>query len=306
MANVREIQNRIKSIEDTKKITNAMYMISTTKLRRAKKQLEETEPYFYTLQSVIARILRHLPDIENQFFSKHEKKTSNRIKGYIVVTGDKGMAGAYNHNVLKLAQQEIKKKEQEQWKLFVVGEVGRQYFASKGIPVAEQFLCTAQNPTLHRSRIISEIILEQFENEELDEVYIIFNRMKNSITTEPEMLRLLPLIREDYVFQEMKKIKIFEEEITMLPSPNAVLDNIVPDCVRGYIYGALVEAFCSEQSARMVAMQGANKSASAMIQELSISYNRLRQAMITQEITEVVSGAKAQKNKKKKLAQLKE
>lgn len=302
MANTREIQNRMKSIQDTMKITNAMYMISSNKLRKARKNLEETESYFYTLQSMIARILRHLPQTDikeyNQYFDHREQKDlKDRVHGLIVITADKGLAGSYNHNVLKMAQ------DQMDWggsfKLFVVGELGRQYFAARGIPVAEQFQYTAQNPTLHRARIISETILEQFRAGELDDVHLIYTVMKNGVTTETQMLHLLPLAAEDYMPEEMQHAGLGKEELVMKPSPQAVLDNIVPDSVMGYIYGALVESFCSEQNARMMAMEAANKNAAAMIHELSIQYNRVRQAIITQEITEVIAGAKAQKAKKK-------
>lgn len=295
MANTREIKSRMTSIQDTMKITNAMYMISSTKLRKAKKNLEETEPYFYTLQSMIARIMRHLPDVENPFFQVR-KAPEERVKAFVVITADKGLAGAYNHNVLKMAQEQI--DNCSNYRLFVVGELGRQYFKNKNIPVAEQFHYTAQNPSLHRARIITETLLEQFREGEIDEVYIIYTSMKNSMTTETEMMQILPMEKKAFVPKEAMTAGIFQEELLFNPSPDAVLENIVPDCVMGYLYGALIESFCSEQNARMMAMEAANKSASAMIHDLSIEYNRVRQAMITQEITEVISGAKAQKKKK--------
>lgn len=295
MANTREIKSRMNSIQDTMKITNAMYMISSTKLRKAKKNLEETEPYFYTLQSMIARIMRHLPDVENPFFQVR-KAPEERVKAFVVITADKGLAGAYNHNVLKMAQEQI--DNCPNYRLFVVGELGRQYFKNKNIPVAEQFHYTAQNPSLHRARIITETLLEQFREGEIDEVYIIYTSMKNSMTTETEMMQILPMEKKAFVPKEAMTAGIFQEELLFNPSPDAVLENIVPDCIMGYLYGALIESFCSEQNARMMAMEAANKSASAMIHDLSIEYNRVRQAMITQEITEVISGAKAQKKKK--------
>ncbi len=297
MANTHEIQSRMKSIQDTMKITNAMYMISSTKLRRARSRLESTEPYFYTLQSMIARILRLLPEVENMFFCEHTKKPpEDRIKGLIVITADKGLAGAYNHNVLEIAQEMY--DHNKSCKLFVVGEVGRRYFRSKGIPIAEQFHYTVQNPTLHRARVISEAVMEQFKDRKLDEVHIVYTSMKNSMVLELEQIRLLPFKRKTFEMDAKEVEKIRQEELLFDPSPNAVLNNILPDCVMGYIYGALVEAFCSEQNARMMAMDAANKSASEMIHDLSIEYNRVRQAMITQEITEVIAGAKAQKKKK--------
>lgn len=296
MANAREIQSRMKSIQDTMKITNAMYMISSTKLRKARKSLEETEPYFYTLQTMIARILRHLPEVENIYFDERKNKPAEeRTRGLLVVTADKGLAGAYNHNVLKLAQEQM---EGGRVKLFVVGELGRQFFAAKGMPVAEQFHYTAQNPTLHRARIISETLLAQFREEEIDEVSMIYTVMKNSITTETQTMRLLPLEKEGFISGEARKAGVYQEPLVLQPNPKAVLNNITPDSLTGYVYGALVESFCSEQNARMLAMEAANKSASAMIHDLGIEYNRVRQSMITQEITEVISGAKAQKKKK--------
>lgn len=296
MANTQEILSRKKSIQDTMKITNAMYMISSTKLRKTKKNLEETEPYFYTLQNMIGRIMRHLPDIKNPYFDKRtEKSGPERVKGIIVVTADKGLAGAYNHNCLKTAQEKM--DGTQKYKLFLVGEVGRQYFAMKGIPVAEHFHYTAQNPTLHRARIISETVIEQFKNGDLDEVDIVFTSMKNGITMEAKTMRLLPFEIAGEVDNE-QFAGISQKPLVLKPTPDAVINNIVPDCVMGYVYGALVESFCSEQNARMMAMEAASKSAAAMIHDLSIEYNRARQAMITQEITEVIAGAKAQKKKK--------
>lgn len=287
----------MKSIQDTMKITSAMYMISSTKLRKARKNLEETEPYFFTLRSMLARIARHLPDVESVYFDQRVKKApEERVKAFIVVTADKGLAGAYNHNVLKLVEEHI--KNCGRYKLFVVGEAGRQHFKNKHIAVAEHFHYTAQNPSLHRARIISETVIQQFLSGEVDEVYVIYTCMKNSISTETEMMQLLPMWHEDYVIKEAHRAGVYQEDLLFNPSPEAVLKNIVPDCIMGYIFGALTESFCSEQNARMMAMQAANDSASAMIHELSIEYNRVRQAMITQEITEVISGAKAQKKKK--------
>ena len=199
--------------------------------------------------------------------------------------------------VVEKAMEEI--EQCKNYKLFVVGELGRQYFKKKNIPVSEQFHYTAQNPSLHRARIICEEVVEQFKEGELDEVYVIYTYMKSSITTEVDMINLLPITRDMAMQHEMERQGVFNEEIELQPSPNALLNNIVPDVIMGYIYGALMESFCSEQNARMSAMQVANDSAAEMIRNLSIEYNRARQSMITQEITEVIAGAKAQKKKKK-------
>ena len=164
MANTKEIQSRMKSIQDTMKITNAMYMISSSKLKKSKKSLEDTEPYFYTLQSTMSRILRHIPDIKSIYFDQRENKSqSERHTGYIVVTADKGMAGAYNHNVLKVAEEHLQQSDNPV--LFVLGELGRQYFEHKKFPIEEQFHYTVQNPTLNRARNIAETVLEWYSQE---------------------------------------------------------------------------------------------------------------------------------------------
>lgn len=296
MANAREIQDRMKSIRDTMKITNAMYMISSSKLKRARKRLDETEPYFYSMQMAIGRILRHVPEMENQFFDKRlEIPVEDRKVGYIVVTADKGLAGSYNHNIFKEAESCL--KENEHAKLFVVGEMGRHYFGKKGLEVAHQFHYTAQNPSVGRARNITDIILQQYLDRELDEVVIIYTKMLNGIKTETEMRRLLPLEKEH--FHQKIPADVQQEELALVPSADDVINNIIPIYIQGFVYGALVESYASEHNLRMLAMEAATKSANEMLGELAIQYNRVRQTAITQEITEVVSGAKAQRRKKK-------
>ena len=285
MANTKEIQKRMKSIRDTMKITSAMYMISSAKLRSAKQKLEQTEPYFYTLQSAIARFLRHMPDTTNRYFDQREQ-----------ITADKGLAGAYNHNVIKMAQELFSQGENN--KLFVVGELGRQYFAKEGLEVDAEFKYTVQNPSLHRARVIADYVMDLYVNGELDEVYLVYTKMENSFSMNAEKQKLLPLAKEDFIHPA--PADIYQEEIKVESSMEEILEHVVPNCVTGYIYGALVESFASEHNSRMMAMQTATDSARSMISQLSIEYNRVRQAAITQQITEVIGGAKAQKNKKKK------
>lgn len=295
MANIREIQSRINSVRDTMKITNAMYMISSSKMTQARKKLAETEPYFYALQGEISRILRHVPELHHSYFNQREKIPAGERKiGSIVVTADKGLAGAYNHNIVKLEEEILSKPGIH--KLFIVGELGRHYFAKRGVEIDTNFLYTVQKPTMHRARDISGVILDQFREGELDEIYIVYTRMENSVQAEAEAVKLLPLERGS--FNEMKMpLNMYREEIELYPSAQAVMDSIVPSYITGMIYGCLVEAYASEHNARMMAMKSATDSAQSLIKDLSILYNRARQAAITQEITEVCSGARAQQRK---------
>lgn len=293
MANAREIQARMKSIKDTMKITSAMYMISSSKLQKARKDLKNTEPYFYANQEMIANILDFSPETGNEFFDMRPEIPDNeRKRGYIVVTADKGMAGAYNHNVIKIAEKEALSCSSNM--LFVVGQVGRRYFEKKNIPIDINFKYTAQNPNMNRARIISEKVVEFFKERKLDEVYIVYTRMVNSITFNAEMTRLLPLRKsrlEDAAGDKNYNHCVFTPDI------DTVFEHIVPNYVAGFVYGALVESYCSERNSRMMAMQTATDAAKDMLKNLEVEYNRARQAAITQEITEVIAGAKAQKNK---------
>ena len=295
MANTKEIQKRMKSINDTMKITNAMYMISSMKLQHARKKLADTEPYFYSLQQAFSRILRHIPELESIYFKETENipREKKRI-GYVVITADKGLAGAYNHNVIKLAHELF--EEGGQNKLFVLGELGRHYFSKEGLPVDTQFHYTVQNPSLHRARMITDRVLELYQKNELNEVYLVYTRMENSVVVTAEKRKLLPLSKES--FSVKVPADVYQEELKVEPSWDEVLNSLVPNYVNGFIYGALVESYASEHNSRMMAMQSATDSAKQILAQLTIEYNRVRQAAITQEITEVISGAKAQKKKK--------
>lgn len=299
MASAKEIQSRMKSIQDTMKITSAMYMISSSKLKRAKKVLSDTEPYFYALQSAISRILRHMPEMEHRYFDErnHIPKEDRKV-GCIVVSADKGLAGAYNHNVFKIAEEIL--DANNHCELFVLGEVGRQYFARKKVDVDTSFRYTVQKPTMHRARMISETMIEKYLTRQLDEVYIVYTKMTGPVAMETEVTQLLPLHRQTFVQETQGIGLVYQEEIAMVPSEQELMNSIVPNYLSGMIYGSLVESYASEHNSRMMAMDAATTSARDMLKNLSVMYNRVRQAAITQEITEVIGGAKAQKNKKRK------
>ena len=293
MANAREIQSRMKSIKDTMKITNAMYMVSSSKLQKARRDLKDTEPYFYAIQDSLAKILESAPEAGNEFFDTRDYKiTADKTVGYLVITGDKGLAGAYNHNVIKLTEKIAENEEKDM--LFVVGQVGKHYFERRNIPIDINFNYTAQNPTTNRARVIAGKLSELFLSGKIDEVYVIYTKMVNSMTIEAVSKKILPLRPEKLEKQDNELVDEYENA-SFLPDAKTVFNRIVPDYLTGFIYGALVESYCSEHNARMMAMQTATDSAKDMIRELSIQYNRARQSAITQEITEVVGGANAKK-----------
>ncbi|MBR6173248.1 MAG: ATP synthase F1 subunit gamma [Eubacterium sp.] len=297
MANLREIKNRIQSVQSTQKITNAMYLIASTKLQKARADQERTRPYFELQKSEMKRIFQRRNDINSHYFYPETGRKQAESYAYLVVTADKGLAGAYNTNVLKLAEGEISRHKKTH--LFVVGEYGRQYFMKRGIPIEKSFLYTAQNPTFRRARRIAEELLALYNDGTCDEIRVIYSHMERGVESKAERVQLLPFERGafgTYVEQTEGIRKTYE----FYPNPTAALENIVPSYIAGYIYGALVESFCSEQNARMNAMKAANDNAEELLGNLSIQYNRVRQAAITSEITEVAAGAKAQRRKRRK------
>lgn len=297
MSNMREIRERIKSINDIMKITNAMYLISSSKLKKAKKDLAATEPYFDKLLYAMRSILSRAPeDIDMRFFdTRTEIPADKRKKAFIIITADKGMCGSYNHNVIKRAEAEMEQCEYA--RLFVMGQVGRMYFQRKAregeLDVDAEFIQTTQNPTLYRAMKIAVLMMELFEQKKVDDVYIVYTKMLNSMTFEPKVQQLLPLNVNNFVTSEGDVTR--HHEATFYPTVEAVMEHLTPNFMKGLIYGAMVESFCSEQQARMSAMDSATTSAKDMLQTLSLQYNRARQAAITQEITEISSGAEAAK-----------
>jgi F-type H+-transporting ATPase subunit gamma len=293
----REIRVRMNSIQQTRKITNAMYLISSAKLRKAKQEWDQTRPYFQALKAEVKRIFRTSGHVQSRYLYPDEGELPpNGTYGFLVITADKGLAGAYNQNVLKEAHRLL--QEHPQTKLFVVGEYGRQYFQRHQVPIERSFLYTAQNPTMQRAREITAELLDRFDKGELQKIFVIYTDMKNSLTENVSATRILPFHRS--AFTAPTDEKRISEPFEFFPSVTQVLENIVPSYVSGFIYSALIDSFCSEQSARMNAMNSANENAEKMLGELALAYNRIRQAAITQEITEVSAGARAQKRKRQK------
>ena len=298
MASTSEIRRRIGSVRQTQKITHAMYLISQAKLRKAKQELSNTRPYFDALQTEIGRVFNADAAVESRYLEPAQlpvKEVPLR-PACLLITADKGLAGAYNQNAIRQAQQFM--ADYPDTDLYVVGEYGRRWFAQWNIPIEKSFLYTAQNPTLGRARQIAELLLERYDADEINAVVVVYTDMKNGLEAVVRQAQLLPLHRERFVAAAANTAR--DELYEFIPSPDAVVDNAARSCLTGYIYSALVDSFCSEQSARMTAMNAADQNAEELLKDLSVQFNRARQAAITQEITEVSAGERAQRSKKEK------
>ena len=296
MASTSEIRRRIGSVRQTQKITHAMYLISQAKLRKAKADLSNTRPYFDALQREIGRVFNADDTAESRYLCDENSKPLPGVAACLLITADKGLAGAYNQNAIRQAQKFLAANEGAV--LYVVGEYGRRWFAQRNIPIEKSFLYTAQNPTLDRARHIAELLLDRFDAGEINSVWIIYTDMKNGLEATVHQAQVMPLHRER--FHAATAATAGDAVYEFVPSAKAVLDNAARSCLTGYIYSALVDSFCSEQSARMTAMNAADQNAEELLKDLSVQFNRARQAAITQEITEVSAGERAQRSKKEK------
>ena len=297
MAGTKEIKAHMESVQETRKITNAMYLIASTKLRRARQELDNTRPYFEALRGEIKRIFRTANDVDSRyFFPTGDDTPLEGTYGCLVITADKGLAGAYNQNAIRRALELL--EQHPDTKLFVVGEYGRRYFAQRQIPIEHSFLYTAQNPTMARAREISALLLDGYDRGELKQIFVVYTDMASAMSFQSRSTRLLPFHRTYFAPPDGERA--VTEPFEFLPSVTAVLDSMMASYVSGFIYSALIDSFCCEQNARMTAMDSANQNAEGLLGELSLQYNRVRQSGITQEITEISAGAAAQRQKHRK------
>ena len=298
MASTKEIKDRIESVRQTQKITNAMYLISSTKLRRAREDLAHTRPYFEALQAEIKRIFRTSSDIRSRYFyPPNEDDIKGGPYACLVITADKGLAGAYNQNAVKETMKVL--QGHPGCTLFVVGEYGRHYFTQHRIPIEQSFLYTAQNPTWQRAREISAILRDGFNRGQWRKSYIVYTDRASSLAAAAKSTRLLPFHRAHFASADEDHAS---DRFDCMPDMVTVLDNMIEGYVSGFINSARIDSFCSEQNARMTAMDAANENAQRLLDELSLQYNRVRQSAITLEITEVSAGAKAQRHKRQAAA----
>jgi F-type H+-transporting ATPase subunit gamma len=288
MQSSTEIKRRIKTISETRQITKAMHLISSAKLNKAIQRHKANSRYFEKTRTTIKDILEHSSEkVEHKYC---EVREDNRT-AFIVISSDKGLCGAYNHNVLKYALKAIEENEAEEKYTFVIGQVARDFFLRREFNVDIEFLYASQNPTLTSATEIADDVLKLYSDEMMDEVYVIYTEMESSLKLVPKMIKLLPIERENFEGIDNKGSNY--GDIIYHPSPKAVFDVLIPKFVVGTLYGALVQSFASEQQARLMAMDTATKNADEMIRDLQKEYNRVRQANITNEIAEITGGAEA-------------
>lgn len=280
---MKDIKRRIRSISSTKQITKAMELVASAKLRKARQKLEMTRPYYQTLVRSIREILSSTTGIRHPLLEKREVKN----KAFIVITGDRGLAGGYNSNVIKLAESQIDDKERAV--ILAVGLKGRDYFKRRDYNIVGEFLNISEEPQFIDASSIGSLAIELYKDGKVDEVNLVYTRFKSAMSQEPTILKLLPV--ENIEEEDKGPRTLIEYE----PSPEVVLDYLIPKYIHSAIYGALIESSASEQGARRTAMESATDNAEEMIEDLALKYNRARQASITQEISEIVGGAEALK-----------
>ena len=295
MLSASEIKSRISGIRDTKKITDAMYMISSAKMRRAIVELEKTTPYFEALSEKIGELFQYIPETRNRYFKVTVSENIPHMNhGILLITSNKGLAGAYNSEAIKVCEEYMSRHPKTT--VFIIGEYGRQYFINKKLPFVEDFRYFADRPQITDARSICAELLEYYDDEKLDEINIIYTDYIGTRPGECKKVTLLPLEKTKFHTEENYSPDRRKE---FLPSPDEVLDGVVPSYLMGFIYGCLAESFCSEQQARMIAMKSAGDNAEEMLRSLKVQYNKLRQAAITGEMIEITAGVKALRKKRK-------
>ena len=279
---MKEIKTRIKSVESTRQITKAMELVSSSKFRKAKERAESTKPYFNTLYSTVQDIASNTSNSKNVFMKNRDVKNVC----YIVIAGDRGLAGGYNSNILKAV---IAHNTLGTGKVIPIGKKANESFSKRGYEVIDS-IETVENATYEDANRVAQAAMEAYKKGEVDEVNLVYTQFISALSQEPTIVKLLPVTIEPKQGEDVKKAK---SAVQYLPSSDTVLGYVLPKYVSGSVYGAIAESFASEQAARRTAMESATDNANEMIAKLELSYNRARQAAVTQEISEIVGGAAA-------------
>jgi len=274
----KEIKNRIRSMESTKQITKAMEMVAASKLRKAQNQIQASRPYFQTLYATIGDIVASNRDFSSPYLVERE----NQKALYVVIAGDRGLAGGYNSNVLKAVLPHLADKDGA---VLPIGKKAVDYFQSHGYEMLNTAYSEAEDISVADCFTIAKDLCKRYLTGEFGQIFVVYTDFVSVLSQVPQTRQLLPLLRQEQAERPA------ESDIVYEPDCESVFAAIVPEYLGGVLYGALCESRASEQAARRTAMDAATSNADEMIASLSLQYNRARQAAITQEITEIVAGA---------------
>lgn len=283
MASMRDIKRRKGSIQSTQQITKAMKLVSTVKLQRAKQNAEKSQTYFHCMYNTVHSILRRTQNLEHKYLKSGESGK----KAVIVITSNRGLAGGYNSNVIKLITQG--ELANEDLAIYAIGKKGKDALA-KNYEIRADYSDVIEDPVYAEAMKISKEVLSAFENGEISEIYLAYTGFKNTVVHIPTLLKLLPVevSEEEEAAQEDDYVMMNFE-----PEDEEALNLLIPKYITSLIYGGMIEAIASENGARMQAMDAATSNAEEMIEDLTLLYNRARQGSITQELTEIIAGANA-------------
>ena len=286
MASLKEIDGRIKSTKKMKQITKAMNMVSSSKLRRAEKNTKQFEPYMEKMQDAITAIAGASKNSSHPMLRPRQVQRS----GYLVITSDKGLAGAYSSNVLKRLINDIKEKHtsSDEYSIIVLAQSGVDFLKNRGYEIENSLVDVPDQPSFKSIQAIAKHAIDLFSEEHIDELKIYYSHYVSVLENKPTTKQVLPLSREDSS-QGQGQMSSYEFE----PDKESILSVILPQYVESLIYGTILDAKASEHAARMTAMKNASDNATELIDDLSLQYNRARQAEITQQITEIVGGSAA-------------
>ncbi|WP_038175775.1 MULTISPECIES: F0F1 ATP synthase subunit gamma [Vibrio] len=287
MAGAKEIRNKIGSVKSTQKITKAMEMVAASKMRRSQDAMESSRPYAETMRKVIGHVANANLEYRHSYLEEREAK---RV-GYIIVSTDRGLCGGLNINVFKKAITDMQawKQKGAEVELAVIGSKATGFFNNSGAKVAAQVSGLGDNPSLEDLIGSVSVMLKKYDEGELDRLYVVFNKFVNTMVQQPTIDQLLPLPKSDS--EEMQREHSWD--YIYEPEPKPLLDTLLVRYVESQVYQGVVENLACEQAARMIAMKAATDNASNLIEDLELVYNKARQAAITQELSEIVSGAAA-------------
>lgn len=291
-ANIKDVKRRIKSVENTMQITKAMELVATSKLRSAKERAVASQPYFNTLYETMCEI-----QSDRGFKSIYTKKEFLKTVLVLVLAGDRGLAGGFNHNVLKLAEEKIKSLEQDgrTVKVFPIGKKAVEYFEKRKYEIYSKEYQISDNLTMSRAISLSEKVISGFRNGIYDKVELVYTTFVSTLVQNALSITVLPIESNDLKGNEQgSSTDIYKAKKSALtlyePSAEEVFDGLIPKYISGLLFCSIVDSYASEQAARRTAMESASDNASEMIDSLSLLYNRARQAQITQELNEIVAG----------------